>query len=212
MTTDQFSPSEFDDWAPGYGQVVFTDRGFPFDGYASVLRTIVQQVAPQPGDAVLDLGIGTGNLALLFAELGCQIWGVDFSTEMLKFAQHKLPAATLALGDLREELPADFPRRFQRIVSAYTFHHFPLDEKVLLVQHLLTNHLTPDSALVIGDVAFSDPAAEEKYRHELGSDWEQEYYWLADESLAAFAAAGISATYTQVSACAGVFMLGMRQE
>lgn len=203
--TVQFPPSEFDDWAPEYDQAAFSNRGFPFDGYTSVLRTIVQQAAPQPRDAVLDLGIGTGNLALLFAETGCRIWGVDFSAEMLKLAQRKLPTSTLSLGDLREELPAHFPPRFQRIVSAYTFHHFPLAEKVSLVQRLLIDHLEPGGALVIGDIAFNDAAAEEKYRHELGSDWEQEYYWLADQALAAFTAAGISAVYTQVTACAGVF-------
>jgi putative AdoMet-dependent methyltransferase len=201
----QFSASGFDDWAPGYDESAFTDRGFPFDGYSTVLRTIVQRAAPKPGDKVLDLGIGTGNLALLFAELGCQIWGVDFSVEMLKIAQEKIPAATLALCDLRAELPAHYPLRFQRIVSGYTFHHFPLEEKVGLIHRLMTDHLAPGGTLVIGDIAFSDAQAEDNLRRELGSDWEQEYYWLADESLTAFTAAGISAAYTQVSPCAGVF-------
>lgn len=208
--TYQFPPSEFDDWAHGYDQSAFTDRGFPFDGYSSVLRTIVQQAAPNPGDAVLDLGIGTGNLAELFAEIGCRVWGVDFSTEMLKLARGKLPAAVLALADVRDALPAHFPLRFQRIVSAYTFHHFPLEEKVGMVQRLMSEHLTPGGTIVIGDIMFSDARTEDDFRRQLGSDWEQEYFWLADEALSAFTAAGLSAKYTQVSACAGVFKVTQR--
>lgn len=205
--TDLFPPAEFDDWAHDYDQSVSGNQGFPLDGYSTVLRTIVQQAAAQPGDAVLDLGIGTGNLAALFNELGCPIWGIDFSEEMLKKARSKLPEAALALNDLRTALPPEFPLRFNHIVSAYTFHHFPLQEKVSLLMCLLNHHLHLDGKLVIGDIAFQDAAAEDQLRRQLGDEWEQEYYWLADESLSALAAAGIRAEYTQVSSCAGVFLI-----
>lgn len=202
----QFPAAEFDDWAPGYDQDAASDRGFPFEGYASVLRTIVQSAALRPGDKVLDLGIGTGNLALLFAEMGCRVWGTDFSVEMLKIARVKIPSAILALSDVRADLPAYFPQQFQHIVSAYTFHHFPLAEKVELVQRLMNEHLALGGTLVIGDIAFSDAHAEEILQHSLGSDWEQEYYWLADETLAAFSSASITATFSPLSSCAGVFV------
>jgi hypothetical protein len=41
----------------------------------------------------------------------------------------------------------------------------------------------------------------------VGSLWEQEHYWLADEALAALRAADINASYEQVSPCAGVYSL-----
>ncbi len=209
---DLFPPSEFDDWAPSYDQNASTDRGFPFDGYSTMLRTIVQRASPKAGDTVLDLGIGTGNLALFFAELGCGIWGVDFSTEMLKLAGKKLPTASLAVRDLRDELPAHFPLRFNHIVSAYTFHHFPLEEKVELIQRLMTKRLLPGGVMVIGDIAFNDAAAEDAFKREAGDEWEQEYYWLANESLSALADAGLAAAYEQVSSCAGVYTLRLREE
>lgn len=209
---DLFPPSEFDDWAPSYDQNASVDRGFPFDGYSTVLRTIVQRASPKAGDTVLDLGIGTGNLALLFAERGCGIWGVDFSTEMLKLAGKKLPTASLVVRDLRDELPAHFPLRFNHIVSAYTFHHFPLGEKVQLVQRIMKEHLQPDGVMVIGDIAFSHAAAEDAFRREAGEEWEQEYYWLANESLPALVDAGLDAAYEQVSSSAGVFTLRLREE
>ena len=78
MMADQFPPSEFDDCAPRYDQNTSTDRGFPFEGYSAVLRTIVHQATPDPGDEVLDMGIGTDNRALLFAVMGCQDMGSGF--------------------------------------------------------------------------------------------------------------------------------------
>lgn len=205
--TAHFPPSVFDEWAPEYDLGVAIDRRFPFDGYTTVLRTIVQLASPEPGDTVLDLGIGSGNLALLFAERGCVIWGVDFSVKMLKQARKKLPNASLAVRDLREELPAHFPQRFNHIVSAYTFHHFPLDEKVQLVQKMMKEHLKPNGGMVIGDIAFCNAAAEDAFRRKAGDEWEQEYYWLVDETQTALSKAGFSAVYSQVSSCAGVLKI-----
>ena len=128
-TPDPFPPSEFDAWAESYDENVGLNTGFPFDGYDQVLDTIVKRAGARPGEAVLDLGTGTGNLAGRFARLGCQVWGLDFSGEMLARARQKLPQAIFAQADLRSdwaaELPESFQRRFERIVSAYTFHHFP---------------------------------------------------------------------------------------
>ncbi|HPS42239.1 MAG TPA: class I SAM-dependent methyltransferase [Anaerolineaceae bacterium] len=203
--TQEFPPSDFDDWAATYDESVAPGSGFPFYGYQEVLQTIFQGAALQAGSSVLDLGIGTGNLAARFAQAGCEIWGVDFSKKMIELAARKLPRAYLAVADIRSEWPPEFQRRFSAIVSAYTFHHFPLQEKVVLVKRLMSNHLEPGGRMVIGDIAFSDAASEDALRKSLGNDWEQEYYWLADETLAVINAAGIPAKYTQISSCAGIF-------
>jgi putative AdoMet-dependent methyltransferase len=201
-------PSEFDDWAPGYDESTRSDSGFPFDGYSRVLQTIVDLCAPQAGESVLDLGAGTGNLAQMFAERGCRIWGVDFSEKMLALAREKLPGAALAQADVRGGWPEDFQRRYDCIVSGYTFHHFTLEEKVNIVQRLLQAHLAPGGSIVIGDLAFNDAADEDALRQKMGDEWEQEYFWLADEALAAFARAGVAARFVKLSSCAGVFSFG----
>lgn len=203
--TRQFPPSEFDNWAATYDESVAPGTGFPFDGYQLLLQTIVKSAACPPGSNMLDLGIGTGNLAALFAQAGCEVWGVDFSRQMIELAAKKLPRAHLAVADIRSEWPPEFQRRFTSIVSAYAFHHFPLQEKVSLVQRLISNSLEPGGRVVIGDIAFADAAGEDTLLRSMGSDWEQEYYWLADETTLAFAKVRIQACFEHISTCAGVF-------
>ena len=205
--TDQFPPSEFDDWAATYDESASPGIGFPFDGYQRVLQTIFECASCPPGASVLDLGIGTGNLASLFSVAGCRMWGLDFSPEMLKHARTKLPHATLAVADLRTTWPLAFQRRFDCIVSAYTFHHFPLEEKVTLVQQVLTYYLEPGGQLLIGDIAFTGTAEEDAQRQALGEEWEQEYYWLAEETKPAFGAVGIQVDFMPISSCAGFLYL-----
>src|SRR5512141_3031403 len=99
---------------------------------------------------------------------------------MLAKAREKLPAAHFVLHDLRAAWPAELERRFDRIVSAYVFHHFELVEKLTLCQKLVTQRLTPGGSLVIADLSFPDRPAMEGFARSVGNLWEQEPYWLAD--------------------------------
>jgi putative AdoMet-dependent methyltransferase len=201
-----FLPGEFDEWAEIYDESVNSDS-FPFPGYEQVLKTVFHMAQSKEGDTILDLGTGTGNLARRFLELGCRVWGLDFSDEMLFKARLKFPQAAFGQADLRGEYPPEFQRRYDRIVSAYTFHHFPLSEKLALCQRLLDDFSIPDGSLIIADIAFTDAASQNEMRLSFGNEWEDEYYWLADETSSAFSAAGLRAEFTQVSSCAGVFQI-----
>ena len=202
---DIFPPADFDAWAETYDQTVTVDY-FPFDGYECALNTVVTLADARPAMNVLDLGTGTGNLALRFARLGCKLWCMDFSEAMLAKARLKLPGARFVLSDLRAGWPSELEREFDRIVSAYVLHHFALDEKVRIVKSLAAR-LAPGGRMVIADIAFHDPEAMEMVKVSIGDDWEDEFYWLADESLAALQKIGLKATYRQVSSCAGVFVI-----
>ena len=206
LPTDPFPPSEFDDWAENYDQSIHATPHFPFGGYPRVLQTILELTQPQPGQAILDLGTGTANLAVLFAQAGCELWCSDFSPRMLEKARAKLPQAHLALHDLRADWPPEFERRFDGIVSAYVFHHFELEKKVSLCCELVSQRLNPGRRLVIGDLSFPSLAAKERFSRDI-PDWEEEYYWLADEALAALQTAGLRVAYQQISGCAGVYQI-----
>jgi putative AdoMet-dependent methyltransferase len=202
---------EFDAWATHYDRDVFANTGFPFEGYSQVLQTIVDEAIITPGSCVLDLGIGTGNLARLFANRGCEIWGLDFSAEMLAEAQKKLPKAILRKVDLQAEWPQPFQRKYDLAVSAYTFHHFPLNEKSRLIRSVLKENLAPGGWFIIGDITFQNAKARDALRDKLGGEWEEEDYWLVDETLSHFKMTGIPVQFIQISYWAGVLIFQLYQ-
>jgi putative AdoMet-dependent methyltransferase len=207
--SDPFPPSEFDQWASQYDQDVDSDN-FPFSGYRRVLDEVARLADPRPGMTVLDLGAGTGNLSQIFLSLGCEVWGTDFSEKMLRLARRKLPEARFYLHDLRQSFPPDLTRPFDRIVSAYVFHHFDLPYKVALIEQLMRNQLNPGGRLVIADISFSTREALDSVREAAGEWWEEEPYWVAAEALPALAALDQQASYAQVSDCAGIYCLSKR--
>jgi putative AdoMet-dependent methyltransferase len=199
----------FDAWAENYDSTVLSDdHPFPFAGYHAVLEEIVNQSLVQPAMTVLDLGTGTGNLAALFLAQGCQVWGLDFSQEMLAEASAKFPAAAFVHADLLGDWPPLINRKFDRVVSGYVFHEFDLDTKVNLLQRIASRHLTESGRIVIGDIAFLSMDIRSEARSIWGNRWdEHEHYWAADETHSACQAADLNSTYAQVSICGGVFVI-----
>ena len=203
---DLFPPSDFDPWADSYDRDVVENSSFPFAGYEKVISRVVTLAEPGPGMDVLDLGTGTGNIAVRFSASGCNLWCTDFSEAMLAKAREKLPLAHFVLHDIRDNWPSELDRRFARIVSGYVFHHFELEKKVSLCHDLLTNHLASAGRLIVADISFPSLAAKDEFARGI-TNWEDEFYWLADESIAALNEAGISAAHEQISPCAGIYLM-----
>lgn len=158
--------------------------------------------------AILDLGIGTGNLAVRFARLGCNVWGIDFSAEMLVRARARVPQATLVQASLLDHWPAELNRRFHRIVSGYVLHEFNLATKAKLLQKLSQHHLAEGGCIVIGDIAFPTSQVRERAHRRWADLWdEEEHYWAADEMISDCESAGLQVTYKQISSCGGVFVI-----
>lgn len=158
--------------------------------------------------SVLDIGVGTGNLAKYFVDAGCRVVGADFSSEMLTRAAAKLPGLQPVRVDLTAETwPVALNGPFDRIVSNYVFHEFPFDKKISILSRLAAGRLQPGAHIVIGDIAFPDRAALEKVRERAGERWDEEYYWLLDGTRAALQPDGWQIEYSQISFCAGVYTL-----
>lgn len=201
--------AQFDQWAATYdADLRDPGDGFPFAGYQQNLDLIVAQAAARPGMAVLDVGVGTGNLAAPFLAAGCTVLGVDFSAEMLRRAQAKLPALRMVQVDLLDRAwPPQMAGRYERIVSNYVLHEFQAAEKVRLLDRLRADYLAPGGRVLIGDIMFANGAAQARARAAAGDAWEQEYYWLLDEMQPALAAAGWTVASRTTSFCAGVLLL-----
>jgi ubiquinone/menaquinone biosynthesis C-methylase UbiE len=94
---------------------------------------LVRQAAPKPGQCVLDLGCGTGTLALLVkrTEPGVKVVGLDADPEMLAQAERKAEAAGMEI-ELTEGLSDSLPygdRSFDLVLSSLFFHHLDPDSK-----------------------------------------------------------------------------------
>ena len=57
----------------------------------------------------------------------------------------------------------------------------------------------------MADIAFEDQAALEAIKRAVGDEWEDEFYWLADETISALTKAGLDAKFHLISSCGGVF-------
>jgi putative AdoMet-dependent methyltransferase len=201
-----YASHHFDQWATDYDSGFEKwAKTFPFIGYNDVLDTIVHLSTPVSGKKVLDLGVGTGNLAQRYVNLGCSIWGVDFSSKMLAIAQEKVPDIILSQFDIRDEWPIRFRNQFDRIVSAYVFHHFDLSEKMNLVRRILDERLSEGGILAIGDISFETVVKKQQAHQRYAEDWdESEFYWVADEVIEILRDE-LDISYHQVSSIGGVY-------
>jgi putative AdoMet-dependent methyltransferase len=196
----------FDNWAEYYdASVTPANSKFPLAGYEQVLDEAVRLAGVEPHMRILDLGIGTGNLAARLVRAGCQVWGLDFSAKMLAKAHAKVPQAQLVQADLLGDWPTELRQPFDRVVSAYVLHEFDLETKLTLLRRIASQHLSAGGRIVIADVAFPTVAARTAAQHQAGGWDEEEVYWAADEAIAAMERVGLRAAYEQVSSCGGVF-------
>jgi putative AdoMet-dependent methyltransferase len=204
--TDLYPASDFDEWAKTYDESVITDA-FPFGAYTKMIERIVELSQPNPKMDILDLGTGTGAIASRFTALGCTVVGLDFSHAMLEIAKQKVPAGVFLQADLREDfLPVLGSLKFDRIVSGFTFHHFPLNEKISILRQL-AGVLKPDGFMVIGDISFTDPDSKRAVQISEGSNWEEEEYWIACESISKMKSSGMRVKYDQLNPYTGVYLI-----
>lgn len=128
--------------------------------YDEVLDAVVKATEPQPGEAGLDAGTGTGNLAGRFLRYGVKMSGFDQSLEMLRQCRGKHPEVETKLGTFFA-----FPfleNRFDFVATSYALHHLTDDQKLLALTEC-RRVLKPKGRLIIADLMFVDE--EHRRRH-----------------------------------------------
>jgi putative AdoMet-dependent methyltransferase len=196
----------FDRWAGDYDDSVREhSEGYPFEGYYDVLNRVCELVGDCSGKIVLDLGVGTGLLSLELFRQGANVVGVDFSPRMLDIARSRMPKGRFVCADLTQGLPSELKNmQFDTIVSGYAFHHLEEDQKNALVQEAV-GHLVSGGILVVADISFETTKDRQDCRFHSGNQWDDsEHYTIAEEAVPKLAGMGITASYEQISCCAGV--------
>ncbi len=80
---------------------------------------VLQWLAPKPGEAILDVGCGTGKLAAQIAESGAVVTGTDASADMIEGAKEAYPNLNFEIVDATK---LNYSEDFNAIFSNATFH------------------------------------------------------------------------------------------
>lgn len=198
----------FDDWSAHYDASVDDAFGFPYTGYHDVLAAALREADPAPGQSVLDIGCGTGNLSLLFALAGCNVTGADFSPAMLDAARKRVPDARFKQLDLLGPWEVIAGQQCDVIASAYVLHEFDLEHKLAIISRLAAEHLKSGGRIVVADISFNtraDLVAAQSAWEDVWDD--EEFYWTAKEAIASLSQRRYAVAYTPVPPFADVYVI-----
>ena len=183
--------------------------------YSETLSEVVRKASAEEGDFVLDIGTGTGNLAVKFLEKGCQVIGLDPSAKMLKMAKRRVIEWGRRFQIRLCENPfleIPFPdQTFDVVASTYSIHHITDDAKRLSVKEM-RRMLKPTGRIAIGDVMFKDAADKAQALVEY-PDLEDEYQPMLDTFPDMFEDEGFTVEIKQMAdtvwiVCAEAFPVG----
>lgn len=133
----------YDDWYHGVSDIDAT-------------TALITELAGAAG-RVLELGVGTGRLAIPLATRGLSVTGIDASAAMLEHLRRRDPGGdvTVVLGDMVDDLP---PGPFDTVLVAYnTLFNLPSAERQAACLRAVAARLAPAGALVIEAFVPEDP-------------------------------------------------------
>lgn len=181
----------FDGSADRHDGLVSMGTGY-YARYDEVLDFVVLSATISHGMRVLEIGTGTGNLALRCLASGASIVGLDPSERMLANAREKAigkPGVEYRqVGQPFLRIPyAD--RSFDAVVSTYAFHHVPHGLKADGVREMV-RVLSSGGSWAVGDLAFENAAEEAQALRDFG--WlECEYFTRMEDLRPALADSGM---------------------
>ncbi|MBQ0720557.1 MAG: methyltransferase domain-containing protein [Gammaproteobacteria bacterium] len=97
---------------------------------SSMAGGVLALLNPQPGEHILDLGCGDGELALTIQQQGCTVVGIDASASMVESAKARGINAQLVDGHA-----LDFHNEFDAVFSNAALHWLTEPEKVIKGVH-----------------------------------------------------------------------------
>jgi SAM-dependent methyltransferase len=134
-----------------------------YNAECDLIEKIIHEYSITPVKTILDLGCGTGNHALRFAERGYKVYGVDRSDEMLSIARRKSQEKQLSCeffqSDIREFRVS---KKFDVVIMMFAVLGYHLEnEDVLRALQTVSEHLNP-GGLFICDVWYGPAVLSQK--------------------------------------------------
>ncbi len=144
-----------------------------------LLERVFARFLPRPPGSVLDLGCGTGNHALLLAERGYRVTGIDASPGMLRVARGKVRGRRNPAFRRADMRSFDLGQTFGAVICMDgAFTHLLTDRDLLAHLRTVRRHLAPGGAYAF---EFAQALREET----VGPGWihhagDLEIVWLYD--------------------------------
>lgn len=151
FTQDMDDPYGWDERVEAWEDVASTDA------FHALRDAVCARAQPRPDDRVVDLGAGTGLIALALAPSVAEVAAVDISEQML--AQLDAHAAADGIENVRgvvadlRALPLE-DESVTLAVSNYAFHHLERADKELALSEV-RRVLVPGGRLVVCDMMFA---------------------------------------------------------
>lgn len=121
---------------------------------AAIATFVADHVRPAPGERILDLGCGLGDILEHLPAHGIEYVGIDVSEEYVAWARSRYGArATFHRMDLSEDSPEGLSG-FDLVLAVGVLHHLSDAEAARLI-HLARAALTPDGRLVTFDGCYT---------------------------------------------------------
>lgn len=114
-------------------------------------RDALDSLALNPAWSVLDLGTGSGALALPLVERGHAVIGIDVSSTLLRRAKKRIPSAQFKLGDIHS-LGDELSDSVDIVSMGFVLHGMPRPLRLRLIQQA---HRIARQAVLIFDYSQS---------------------------------------------------------
>lgn len=174
-------------WQGSAGQPDRYDERFGFVSHGGAV--VLGWLDPRPGERVVDIGCGTGDLAAQVAARGAVVVGVDVDADMVAAARRKHPGPTFVQRDAHEVTVDDVGGPADAVFSNAALHWLHEPDRALAA---LAGLLRPGGRLVLemggaGNVAALVGALAQA-RAELGlAGWPRLPWWFPTPGEAATA-------------------------
>jgi demethylmenaquinone methyltransferase/2-methoxy-6-polyprenyl-1,4-benzoquinol methylase len=123
----------------------------PSGGSHRLRRELVDALDTHPGQRVLELGCGTGQVTAALTAADTDVVAVDAIADMLSTARRRAPTATFVHGDA---FTADIGGDYDRVVLAFVLHNFDPEGRVRLLDRA-RRALAPDGR--VGVLEWAQP-------------------------------------------------------